>query len=200
MFILFKGDYCEKRFTQLSHLWQHTRRHTGERPYKCDIGQCDKSFTQLSNLQSHLKTHGEKASASSQTVNLGPSLHSTSTSATAVAAALVAATGQSQSVNYNDPNFHKQNSKLDRTKNQNKMNFDKLNNSKLLKNSVEKGCKNKRHYCELCQKRFATEGVIRQHLCSKQQNISFLRNNEGSLILKALSSNSNLTITTNDLK
>merc|ERR1719334_2035606 len=45
------------RFKQLSHVQQHTRLHTGERPYKCHIPDCGRAFIQLSNLQQHLRNH-----------------------------------------------------------------------------------------------------------------------------------------------
>jgi hypothetical protein len=139
---------------------------------------------------------------------LTPAISTNAASAMAVAAALVAASGQTQfssgpSLNTqyiasSESGFNKQNTnhKSERSKNQNKSTSDKLNNSVLSKNSPDKIIAHKRHYCELCHKRFATEGVIRQHQpCSKQNNASFLRNNEGSLILKII--NSNLTISSN---
>lgn len=56
---------------------------------------------------------------------------------------------------------------------------------------------NKRHYCELCHKRFATEGVITKHIYSHPQNEAIiLRNSEGSLVIKAI--NSNMTSNSNN--
>jgi hypothetical protein len=49
--------YCGRKFTQLSHLQQHLRTHTGEKPYKCRFAGCEKAFSQLSNLQSHSRCH-----------------------------------------------------------------------------------------------------------------------------------------------
>ena len=48
---------CERRFTQLSHLQQHIRTHTGAKPYTCQHAGCSKAFSQLSNLQSHMRSH-----------------------------------------------------------------------------------------------------------------------------------------------
>lgn len=46
---------------------------------------------------------------------------------------------------------------------------------------------NKRHFCELCQKRFATEGVITKHRYSHAQNEALLvRNADGTLVIKAI--------------
>ena len=48
-------SYCHKGFNKVFDLTQHTRSHTGEKPYQCVI--CGRGFAQKSNVKKHMATH-----------------------------------------------------------------------------------------------------------------------------------------------
>ena len=150
-------------------------------------------------MQSHLKTHGDKSGVLQHNNNSSSLSAMVTPSSVAAGPASSQLTNQpfnAQLHNSDDAIINKQgiSAKLDRFKHQNRTNGKSISSasSQFVKNSSEKTIIQKRHYCDICHKRFATEGVIRQHLCSRQSNVSFIRNNEGSLILKANSLSSQL--------
>lgn len=36
-------------------------KHTGQKPFKCDVDGCNKTYTTAANLRAHQKRHGNKA-------------------------------------------------------------------------------------------------------------------------------------------
>jgi uncharacterized Zn-finger protein len=50
---------CDKSFAQISHLYQHNRLHTGVRPHKCK--DCGKAFARAATLGKHRRLHQQPA-------------------------------------------------------------------------------------------------------------------------------------------
>ncbi|RWS30011.1 zinc finger protein 341-like protein, partial [Leptotrombidium deliense] len=50
-----KCNFCDRSFSKNFDLQQHTRCHTGEKPFQCVV--CGRAFAQKSNVKKHMQTH-----------------------------------------------------------------------------------------------------------------------------------------------
>ncbi|RNA19841.1 zinc finger protein 384-like [Brachionus plicatilis] len=155
----YKCSHCFKLFRKKVHLNQHIRIHSGEKPYGCDF--CEKRFTQLSHLWQHTRRHTGERPYKCDVGTCDKSFTQLSNL-------------QSHLKTHGIQNTS---STLDQVSLANSFSGVQQKQKKA-RNS------NKRHYCEFCHKRFATEGVIRQHQCMRQSNAYLERTDDGALILK----------------
>ncbi|KAI7850070.1 hypothetical protein BDC45DRAFT_560507 [Circinella umbellata] len=65
--------YCRKIFTRPSSLRTHVYSHTGQKPFACTFRGCDKRFSVLSNMRRHMRRHSVPTDFTSPSINTSPS-------------------------------------------------------------------------------------------------------------------------------
>ena len=66
---------CNKRYSNSSDRFKHTRTHLEEKPYFCKVPRCNKRYTDPSSLRKHVKSHGHYANRSDSTPASSSSSH-----------------------------------------------------------------------------------------------------------------------------
>ncbi|KAI8370440.1 uncharacterized protein BYT42DRAFT_480885, partial [Radiomyces spectabilis] len=51
---------CQMVFTRSEHLVRHTRKHTGEKPFRCIVPECSRMFSRFDNMMQHTQTHSQR--------------------------------------------------------------------------------------------------------------------------------------------
>ena len=65
--------YCRKAFTRPSSLRTHVYSHTGQKPFACTFRDCDKRFSVLSNMRRHMRRHSVPTAFASPSTTISSS-------------------------------------------------------------------------------------------------------------------------------